>query len=471
MSVTKPLAYEVLDTIDGVIGWHDGKLTRNRNANRIYSTETNGYLGEVKGMLEEIVATAQANIMTDEAMLEQAQRTNVIVIIIGAVSIVLGILLAVVIARGIILPLGRGVRFAGTVATGDLDAVVDIDQKDEVGELAGALNRMISALKKKAGLLERVAGGDLTIDVDLASNKDSLGNSLVTMKESLNNLLREVKDGIDQVASGASQISDSSQNLSQGATEQASSLEEISSSITEISGQSQQNAKNATEATSIAKQAAEDAEGGNRAMTDLKGAMERMNRSSDEIQKVVKLIDDIAFQINLLALNANVEAARAGKYGKGFAVVAEEVRNLASRSADAVQETSRMVEDSLRNIQEGNKAAEETAGQLERIVDGAGKVASFLDEIAEASREQADAITEINTGIDQIDQVTQSNTANAEESASAAEELAAQAQQIRSIIAQFKLDEGSRGEYGKPRELPAPGFDERYDDGYEGDPN
>jgi methyl-accepting chemotaxis protein len=189
----------------------------------------------------------------------------------------------------------------------------------------------------------------------------------------------------------------------------------------------------------VAKGALDSAEKGNAQMQSLVAAMDRINESSDEITKVVKVIDDIAFQINLLALNANVEAARAGKYGKGFAVVAEEVRNLAVRSAQAAKETTTMVEATTKNIEEGNSAAQATSEQLGEIVTGATKVADFLEEIALASKEQAQGVEQINQGLSQIDQVTQSNTANAEEGAAAAEELSAQAQQLRALVSTFQL--------------------------------
>ncbi|MFW6288148.1 MAG: methyl-accepting chemotaxis protein [Spirochaetota bacterium] len=302
-----------------------------------------------------------------------------------------------------------------------------------------SISRPLSAA---AGIASQIAEGNLAVEVPETRRKDEIGlltGSFKTMARSLNNVLGQVDESVDQVNSGAEQVAQSSQSLSQGSTEQASSLEEITASLNEINSQSDQNAESATEASSVAKGALDSAEKGNEQVQSLVAAMDRINESSDEITKVVKVIDDIAFQINLLALNANVEAARAGKYGKGFAVVAEEVRNLAVRSAQAAKETTTMVETTTKNIQEGNTAAQATSEQLQEIVTGSTKVADFLEEIALASKEQAQGVEQINQGLSQVDQVTQSNTANAEESAAAAEELSAQAQQLRALVSTFQL--------------------------------
>ncbi len=396
-------------------------------------------------VLESAQGTAAAGIENTKKIAAEAVAkvsSSVVIIAIGlAIAVLLAIIIAVFLTISIVRALQKGVDFAKEIALGDLQTVLDVKQRDEVGILADALREMQKSLQYKADKIEQIANKDLTIDIEKASEKDGLGASLILMKDSLHELLSQVNDAVDQVASGSDQVSQASQNLSQGATEQASSLEEISSSITEVNSQSKQNADNATEANGLAKQATIDAEGGNEQMKELVEAMNRINASSDEINKVVKVIDDIAFQINLLALNANVEAARAGKYGKGFAVVAEEVRNLAVRAAEAVKETSSMVEDSISNIKEGNELVDRTATQLDSIVTGSSKVAEFLGEIASASKEQAQAIDQITEGLDQIDQVTQGNTASAEESASAAEELAGQAQQLKAMIETFKLDD------------------------------
>lgn len=368
---------------------------------------------------------------------------SVVTISIGlALSILLGIVVAFVLIRAITVPLNLVTALSRKVTVGDfaIDRV-EVKSRDELGLLTESFYDMVEGLKAKAALVESIANGVLTNTIPLASEEDGLGRSMQRMQESLNEILTQVNVAVEQMASGSDQVSTAAQSLSQGATEQASSLEEISASANEIHSQSKQNAENATTANQLAKQASQSAQSGNQQMKDLMALLEKMTKSSEETKTIVKTIDDIAFQVNLLALNANVEAARAGKYGKGFAVVAEEVRNLAVRSAAAVNETTRMVEENIRNIQDVNANALKTGDQLNGILGNANKVADFLEEIAASSQEQARAMGQINGGLDQIDQVTQSNTAAAEESASASEELSGQAQQLKVMISRFQLSD------------------------------
>jgi len=305
------------------------------------------------------------------------------------------------------------------------------------------LDLVIAPINETSEVLRHVAEGDLTAAMEGAYKGDfeALKTSLNGSIDSINEILTQVTGAVEQVSAGALQVSQASQALSQGATEQAASLEEITSSITEVSGQTRQNTENAQMVFGLSKTSRESAEQGNSQMSDLVAAMSDINKSAEEIRKIVKAIDDISFQINLLALNANVEAARAGKYGKGFAVVAEEVRNLAVRSANSVKETTRMVDEAIANIERGNGLVGVTAKQLESIVEGAGKVASLAEDVSGASREQALGLEQITTGLNQIDQVTQSNTASAEESAAAAEELSSQSQQLKATLRRFRLKE------------------------------
>ncbi|RJP75523.1 MAG: HAMP domain-containing protein, partial [Desulfobacteraceae bacterium] len=235
---------------------------------------------------------------------------------------VLSVLLGIGITRAIVKPLNKAVALAGDISTGDLSRRMDYRSGDELGSLAESLDNMALSLEHKAELAQKIAQGDLTSRITIASEKDVLGKALQLMISNLNEVLGDVNNAAVQIAAGTSQVSDSSQSLSQGATEQAASLEEITSSVTELAGQTKANAENATQANRLAMEARQTAETGNSRMQGMVTAMSDISHSSKEIAKIIKTIDDIAFQTNLLALNAAVEAARAGRHGKGFAVVA-----------------------------------------------------------------------------------------------------------------------------------------------------
>ena len=359
-------------------------------------------------------------------------------------AIVLGIVLSRIISR----PVNKLVEAADKLAVGDVNVNVTAATTDEIGLLMHSFARMVDSIREQALAAERIAAGDLTVDVKIKSDNDLLGKKLTEMIAKNNQILGNINFAAEQVAAGAQQIAASGEVLSQGSTEQASSIEEITATMEQVAVQTKQNAVNASQANELANAARQQAIDGNTQMQAMVQAMSEINEASANISKIIKVIDEIAFQTNILALNAAVEAARAGQHGKGFAVVAEEVRNLAARSANAAKETTAMIENSIKKVDAGMLIANDTAAALDGIVHGVSKAAALVGNISAASAEQAIAITQVNQAITQVSQVVQTNSATAEESASASEELSEQAEALKNNVTQFKLKQRGRGLQG-----------------------
>ena len=310
--------------------------------------------------------------------------------LLGVVGMIVGffvaLILGVVLTRGITGPVFKGVAFAKEMARGNFSEKLDVDQKDEIGELARALNDMVDRLR---------------------------------------GVVQEVQSASTNVASGSEELSSSSQSLSQGATEQAASIEEVSSSMEEMGSNIRQNAENAQQTEKMSQQAAVDARKGGDAVIQTVQAMK-------DIAEKISIIEEIARQTNLLALNAAIEAARAGEHGKGFAVVAAEVRQLAERSGTAAAEISELSSNSV-------EVAEGAGEMLEKIVPDIQKTAELVQEITASSNEQDAGVGQINTAIQQLDQIIQQNASASEEMASTSEQLSAQATQMQSTMSFFKI--------------------------------
>jgi methyl-accepting chemotaxis protein len=332
------------------------------------------------------------------------------------------------------------------------------DSEDEIGQLGRAMGSTAESLRLYindiSDNLNRMAKGDLSAEItaDYRGDFAPIKQAMIQISDALNETLARINNASEQVASGADQVAGGAQALSQGATEQASSIQELTASITEVSGEVSRNASNVRAATEYMEQAASGVETSNHEMKKMLEAMGEINTTSNQIGKIIKVIDDIAFQTNILALNAAVEAARAGMAGKGFAVVADEVRNLAIKSADAAKQTTALIENSIKAVHEGSRFAEKTAQSLNDVSVRANKVKDIMNMIDQASEGQAQAISQISRGIEQISAVVQNNSATAEESAAASQQLSAQAAMLNEEVNKFKLAEKEL----RIQEFPAP---------------
>lgn len=389
-----------------------------------------------------------SGIPVSEIMSVQFKLIRLIIgIFTAGVIILIGIVF--LISKGISSPVKKLAKVADKIADGDLDVVVDVKTNDETGLVADALGRTVERLKNYILYIDEIAEvlnqiGENRIAFTLEYSYDGefskIKESMLKIQKTLAHTIEQIAGSSGEVASGAEHVSAGAQALSQGATEQASSIEELSATISEITARVKQNAETSKEANALVKGVSGDLINSKNQMEELSNAMENIHRSSGEIGKIIKTIEDIAFQTNILALNAAVEAARAGSAGKGFAVVAEEVRNLASKSAEAAKETTRLIEDSVFAVGRGTELAEVTVERIVQVAEGAKKVAETIDQIAVSSEQQSDALNQVSIGVEQISSVVQSNSATAEESAAASHELSDQAKLLKKVVNQFKLE-------------------------------
>lgn len=365
------------------------------------------------------------------------------------VAIILSAIMVAVTTKAVLKPIQEIDHAIDKMRSGDFSAEITYTSRDELGRMAENMRAMLISLREivhdQMEMMMGMAEGNFAV-----KSKDEsiyigefkiLYDAIQEIKKRLGETFVQVQQVARRVTAGSDQVSAGAQHLAQGATQQASSIEQLAATITEITQQIKDTAEFSEGSREDTLRIQKEAAKSNEDMQELLKAMGDISENSAQISKIVKTIEDIAFQTNILSLNAAVEAARAGVAGKGFAVVADEVRNLASKSADASKSTTALIENSLSAVQRGREITDKTAESLTRVIADINKVAESITHIAQEAMTQANSVGQISIGVDQISGVVQTTSATSQEGAASSEELSSQAQVLKHLMSQFRWDE------------------------------
>ena len=365
------------------------------------------------------------------------------------VAIILSAIMVAVTTKAVLKPIQEIDHAIDKMRSGDFSAEITYTSRDELGHMAENMRAMLISLREithdQMKMMMGMAEGNFAV-----KSKDEsiyigefkiLYDAIQEIKKRLGETFVQVQQVARRVTAGSDQVSAGAQHLAQGAMQQASSIEQLAATITEITQQIKDTAEFSEGSREDTLRIQKEAAKSNEDMQELLKAMGDISENSAQISKIVKTIEDIAFQTNILSLNAAVEAARAGVAGKGFAVVADEVRNLASKSADASKSTAALIENSLSAVQRGREITDKTAESLTRVIADINKVAESITHIAQEAMTQANSVGQISIGVDQISGVVQTTSATSQEGAASSEELSSQAQVLKHLMSQFRWDE------------------------------
>lgn len=384
-----------------------------------------------------------------EVEIDQSKTTATLAVVCVLGFIVIAIGLASVIGRRIINsvlePVSRVETVVKELSEGNLHAELDIQSDDEIGRMAKNLREAIKTLSSYvddiAQAMEQFSNGNFDVQPQVQWKGDfvTILNSFMKFEGSMSDMVKSIQRVADQVTNGAEQVAAGSMDLAEGATEQAGITQELTATIENVSERVSQNAQNAKSVSEEVGEAGVAIASSNGKMQEMVASMQAINESSQEISKIIAAINDIASQTNLLALNASIEAARAGEAGKGFAVVADQVSVLAAQSAEAAKESTALIETSVEAVERGMVVADQAAKELETVVEATESLIHKVNRIAGALEEQAASMTEVNEGVDHINDVVQTNSATSEQCAAASQEMNGQAETLEGLIRQFKV--------------------------------
>ena len=413
----------------------------------VYGAEYNATILEVNELKEEFLSALETR--TLKRIQELNTRSMIIrILLFAALVLVIAIQLVVmsVTRKRILKPIITVRDQMGEISRGNLSAEFPLEpDTSEIGMLVDSIHETKSVLKRYIydidSKLAQMAQGsmNLSIDTDYIGEFLPIQNALTQILDSLNHALSQINQTARLVSDESEQVASDSRVLSDGAIDQASAIEELSASILSLSGQVNSTSQDADEARKISVDSAAQLNACSKQMDKLTSAMENISESSQQISGIIKTIEDISFQTNILALNASIEAARAGESGKGFAVVADEVQSLANKSADAAQDITELIERSIELVKYGTSLSDETTQALSVGVTGAQSTADLIQKIADSAQQQALSLEQLTAGVEQISVVIQTNTNTAEKSAASANELYRQAGELTQSVQRFKL--------------------------------